>query len=85
LRRRGNPAHDGLVLPNWRIEDITGAFDVFVNAFSFQEMEPDVVAHYIATVAAKNPSYVVSLNSKAGKPVAKKEKTGACWNRSPPT
>jgi putative sugar O-methyltransferase len=62
------------VLPNWRIEDITGQFDLFVNAFSFQEMEPDVVAHYIATVAAKNPTYVVSLNSKAGKPVAKKEK-----------
>ena len=62
------------VLPNWRIEDITGEFDLFVNAFSFQEMEPDVVAHYVAVVAAKNPKYVVSLNSKLGKPVAKKEK-----------
>jgi putative sugar O-methyltransferase len=61
------------VLPNWRIEDISGEFDLFVNAFSFQEMEPDVVAHYIATVAAKNPEYVVSLNSKAGKRMAKKE------------
>ncbi len=61
------------VLPNWRIEDISGEFDLFVNAFSFQEMEPDVVAHYIATVAAKNPEYVVSLNSKAGKRMAEKE------------
>jgi putative sugar O-methyltransferase len=61
------------VLPNWRIEDITGEFEVFVNAFSFQEMEPDVVAHYITAVAAKHPKYVVSLNSKAGKPMAKKE------------
>jgi len=57
-------------LPNWRIGDVAGPFDVFVNSFSFQEMEPDVVAHYVAAVAAKDVAYVVSMNSRVGKPVA---------------
>jgi len=57
-------------LPNWRICDVQGPFDVFLNSFSFQEMEPDVVEHYVAQVAAKDVSYVVSLNSKVGKPTA---------------
>ncbi|OGO53529.1 MAG: hypothetical protein A2Z32_08665 [Chloroflexi bacterium RBG_16_69_14] len=54
-------------LPNWRIGDIAGPFDVFVNSFSFQEMEPDVVERYISDVAAKEVDWVVSLNSKTGK------------------
>lgn len=62
------------VFPNWRIEDVTGDFDLFVNSFSFQEMEPDVVSNYISVVASKNCKYVVSLNSKKGKPKAKQEK-----------
>jgi len=57
-------------LPNWRIGDIAGPFDVFFNSFSFQEMEPDVVEHYIGQVAAKDVAYVVSLNSRLGKPMA---------------
>jgi putative sugar O-methyltransferase len=57
-------------LPNWRIADVPGPFDVFVNSFSFQEMEPDVVEHYVSYVAAKRVSYVVSLNSRVGKPKA---------------
>jgi putative sugar O-methyltransferase len=57
-------------LPNWRIGDVEGRFDVFVNSFSFQEMEPPVVAHYVAQVAAKDVPYVVSLNSRLGKPKA---------------
>jgi hypothetical protein len=62
------------VLPNWRIEDLSGEFDLFVNAYSFQEMEPEVVANYIAMVSAKRPKYVVSLNSIAGKPTKREEK-----------
>jgi putative sugar O-methyltransferase len=58
------------VLPNWRVEDVTGDFDLFVNAYSFQEMEPDVVEQYVTAVTAKNVRYVVSLNSVAGKPRA---------------
>ena len=38
------------VLPKWRVKDVRGAFDVFVNAFSFQEMEPNVVEHYIDAI-----------------------------------
>src|SRR6266508_4435925 len=59
------------VLPNWRIEDVTGDFDVALNAYSFQEMEPDVVEHYATVLAGKNIRYVVSLNSDEGKPKAK--------------
>ena len=56
------------VLPNWRIKDIRGDFDVFVNTFSFQEMEPNVVEHYIDAVAEAGVKHVVSLNSRNGKP-----------------
>jgi len=62
-------------LPNWRIEDISGPLDVFVNTYSFQEMEPDVVENYVARVASLGVHYVASLNSLAGKPVA--TQTGA--------
>jgi putative sugar O-methyltransferase len=64
------------VLPPWRIGDVTGPFDVFVNCFSFQEMEPHVVANYVAKVAAKDVSYVVSLNSRHGKPKAAESEIG---------
>ncbi len=58
------------VLPSWRIDDVDGPFDLFVNCFSFQEMEPDVVANYVAKVAEKDVEWVVSLNSRKGKPKA---------------
>jgi putative sugar O-methyltransferase len=57
-------------LPNWRIGDVRGEFDVFVNSYSFQEMEPEVVERYVSDVADKKVPYVVSLNSKLGKPKA---------------
>jgi putative sugar O-methyltransferase len=56
------------VLPNWRIRDLQGPFDLFVNSFSFQEMEPAVVAHYVDEVCNLGVEYVVSLNSLKGKP-----------------
>jgi len=40
---------------------------VFVNSFSFQEMEPPVVDHYVGMVADLGVTYVVSLNSREGK------------------
>ena len=58
------------VLPPWRIDDVDGPFDLFVNCFSFQEMEPHVVANYVAKVAEKDVGWVVSLNSRKGKPRA---------------
>lgn len=60
-------------LPNWRIGDLEGPFDVFVNAFSFQEMEPEVVQRYVDTVVGLGVSHVVSLNSRKGKRVAQGE------------
>lgn len=60
------------VLPNYRIDDLDGEFEVFVNSFSFQEMEPAVVEHYIQKVCSKGITYAVSLNSRLGKPKAKK-------------
>jgi putative sugar O-methyltransferase len=60
-------------LPNWRIGDVEGPFDVFVNSFSFQEMEPEVVQRYVDTVVGLGVSYVVSLNSRKGKHVAQDE------------
>jgi hypothetical protein len=60
-------------LPNWRIADLVGPFDVFVNSYSFQEMEPPVVEHYIDTVSRLRVGYVVSLNSRRGKNVAIEE------------
>lgn len=55
------------VLPNWRIRDLQGPFDVAVNCYSFQEMEPDVVEHYAACISDLDVEYVVSYNSRAGK------------------
>jgi putative sugar O-methyltransferase len=54
-------------VPSWRIGDIAGPFDVFVNSFSFQEMEPHVVANYVEVVAAIGVRWVVLLNSRSGK------------------
>jgi putative sugar O-methyltransferase len=54
-------------LPNWRLPDVRGPFDVFVNSFSFQEMEPHVVDHYVGMVAGIGVTHVVSLNSREGK------------------
>jgi putative sugar O-methyltransferase len=55
-------------LPNWRLPDVVGPFDVFMNSYSFQEMEPDVVDHYIRTVSDVGVQYAVSYNSVHGKP-----------------
>lgn len=57
-------------LPNWRLPDVEGPFDAFVNTYSFQEMEPDVVDRYVAGVSAARARYVVSVNSILGKPKA---------------
>jgi putative sugar O-methyltransferase len=57
-------------LPNWRIGDLVGNYDVFVNSYSFQEMEPFVVEHYIDCVARLGVKYAVSLNSIHGKHIA---------------
>lgn len=50
------------------VPDVVGPFDVFMNAYSFQEIEPDVVDHYIQAVADMGVRYAVSYNSVHGKP-----------------
>ena len=57
------------VLPNYRLPDLTSDYDVFVNSFSFQEMEPEVVENYVDLVVARGVTWAVSLNSRLGKPV----------------
>ena len=64
------------VLPNYRLPDLTGEYDVFVNSFSFQEMEPDVVENYVDLVAARGVRWAVSLNSRLGKPVKDGDRVG---------
>lgn len=59
-------------LPSWKLPEIpSGKVDVFVNSFSFQEIEPEAVEAYCDIIATIAPRYVVSLNSRAGKPLAK--------------
>ena len=58
------------MLPNYRIDDLTDDFEVFVNSYSFQEMEPDVVERYVDQVCRRGIRWAVSLNSRAGKPKA---------------
>jgi hypothetical protein len=43
-------------LPNYRIDDLAQTFDVFLNSYSFQEMEPDVVSQYIDSCAGSGRS-----------------------------
>ena len=64
------------VLPNYRLPDLTGEYDVFVNSFSFQEMEPDVVENYVDLVVARGVEWVVSLNSRAGKQIRTENEVG---------
>lgn len=61
------------VLPNYRIADLADDFEVFVNSYSFQEMEPVVVEEYVDQVCRRGIRYAVSLNSRTGKPRAAAE------------
>ncbi len=54
---------------SWQLPLIGGAPDLCINAFSFQEMEPHVVANYADQIARLGTRTVVSLNSRAGKPL----------------
>ena len=61
------------VLCPWQIPRITGEIDLFVNYFSFQEMEPDVVENYARFVTNCNAKYVLLRNQETGKWKAEKE------------
>ncbi|WP_346891639.1 putative sugar O-methyltransferase [uncultured Roseibium sp.] len=55
------------VLPNWQVEALSGRIDVFVNFFSFQEMEPEVVANYLEHVDRLGPKWILLRNMREGK------------------
>jgi putative sugar O-methyltransferase len=55
------------VLCPWQIEKLSGNFDLFVNFISFQEMEPFVVANYLAHVDRLNARWVLLRNMREGK------------------
>ena len=57
-------------LPNWRIEDLHGSIDLFVNFISFQEMEPHIVKNYISHVQRLSPKWVLLRNMREGKQLA---------------
>ena len=59
-------------LPNWRVEDLRGEIDLFVNFISFQEMEPFIVQNYAKKITELNPKFILLRNLKEGK----QKKTG---------
>jgi len=65
------------VLPSWRIEQLRGEIDVFVNTVSFQEMEPAVVQNYLDIVAKLNPKFLMLRNLREGKRTTPVEKGGS--------
>lgn len=61
-------------LPNWRIEDLRGEIDLFVNFISFQEMEPEIVQNYVQIINKLSPKYVLLRNLREGQ---QKKKNGS--------
>jgi hypothetical protein len=53
----------------WQIEKLRGTVDLFVNFISFQEMEPPIVANYLAQVDRLQAKYVLLRNLREGKAV----------------
>ncbi|WP_347312326.1 putative sugar O-methyltransferase [Defluviimonas sp. SAOS-178_SWC] len=62
-----------VVLCPWQLPRLSGQFDLFANFMSFQEMEPDVVANYVAKVQPLTGRHALIRNSAHGKKTASKE------------
>lgn len=62
-----------VVLCPWQLPRLSGRFDLFANFMSFQEMEPDVVANYVAQVQPLTGRLALIRNSAHGKKAATKE------------
>ncbi len=59
------------ILGNWKISQIENLkYDLFWNAVSFQEMEPDVVLNYLQFVNRQTRKYVFLYENLKGKEVA---------------
>ncbi len=63
-------------LPNWRIENLIGEVDLFVNFISFQEMEPAIVKNYTEKITRLKPKFILLRNLREGKQVSKKGSLG---------
>ena len=63
-------------LPNWKIEDVGGNIDFFVNFISFQEMEPNIVKNYVFHIQRLKPEWILLRNMREGKQIAKHNKIG---------
>lgn len=61
-----------MVLCSWQLPRLQGAFELFVNFISFQEMEPDVVANYARHINRLVKNFILLRNQRTGKQVAKK-------------
>jgi putative sugar O-methyltransferase len=55
------------VQPAWRIENLTGEVDMFVNSISFQEMEPEIIRNYLGHARRLNARYLLLRNIREGK------------------
>ena len=56
-----------LVLCPWQLPRLQGDADLFVNFISFQEMEPEVVQHYLQQVERLNCQFILLRNLREGK------------------
>lgn len=56
-----------LVLCPWQLPKVEGKVDLFVNYISFQEMEPEVVKHYLQQVDRLKTRYILLRNLREGK------------------
>ena len=71
-----NELTDFTFLPNWKIENIEGKIDLFVNFISFQEMEPAIVKNYIKKIQKLEPYLVLLRNMREGKQLKRDGQVG---------
>ena len=64
------------LLPSWKIEEIEGKIDLFVNFISFQEMEPDIVTNYLKQVVRLNANWIMLRNMREGKQLSTEHRIG---------
>ena len=68
---------DVICLAPWMIDCLVDvSVDIFINVYSFQEMEPWLVKNYLDKISSITKKYIYLLNSKKGHVVAKKGKLG---------
>ncbi len=61
-----------MVLLPWQLPRIKGHIDLFVNFFSFQEMEPDIVENYASHINRLIKGHLLMRNQRTGKQIAEK-------------